>query len=106
MRETLRLAPSGPFRFATPLENTTLAGGKYAVRAGDTIMCGVYQVHRDPKVWGDDVRSIYAGAVSSLMSFVGRQFSSRAYVGREVRGATCESMICNEISNNDVHCSR
>ena len=55
MREALRLAPTAPLRNATSLEDTTLAGGKYAVEAGNVITCGIYMIHRDPKVWGDDV---------------------------------------------------
>lgn len=56
MRETLRLAPSAPMRAATPLEDTTLADGKYAVTKDETIVCGIYMVHRDRTIWGEDVR--------------------------------------------------
>lgn len=65
MRETLRLAPSAPFRSATPLEDTTLADGKYAVEADTTIVCGIYMIHRDRKLWGDDV-----GRLRSILEFL------------------------------------
>ena len=43
-------------RAATPLEDTTLDGGKYAVEKDSTkILCNIYQIHRDPAVWGADV---------------------------------------------------
>ena len=54
MRETLRLSPTAPNRTVTPLEDTTLKG-KYPVSKGDLIFMNVYTMHRDPKIWGDDV---------------------------------------------------
>ena len=58
MRETLRLAPSAPFRSVTPLEDTTLSNGKFVVEEDVAITCGIYMMHRDPKIWGEDV-SLY-----------------------------------------------
>ena len=55
MRETLRLAPSAPVRSVTPLEDSILGGGKYVVEKDIPITCGIYMIHRDPKVWGEDV---------------------------------------------------
>ena len=66
MRETLRLAPSAPFRSATPLEDTTLSDGKYAIKAETTIVCGVYMVHRDRKIWGDDVSDVTDAVLPEL----------------------------------------
>ncbi|KAJ7708609.1 fatty acid hydroxylase [Mycena metata] len=54
MRETLRLAATAPLRSTSPREDTTIGGGKYAVKTGDTIVISAWDVHRDPKVWGDD----------------------------------------------------
>ncbi|KAG7093355.1 hypothetical protein E1B28_007036 [Marasmius oreades] len=54
MRETLRLSPTAPMRAVTPLEDTTLLNGKYAVKAGQPISVNSWMLHRDPAVWGDD----------------------------------------------------
>ncbi|KAH9948045.1 bifunctional P-450/NADPH-P450 reductase [Amylocystis lapponica] len=54
MRESLRLGPTAPARPVTPIEDTTLLGGKYAVHKDVTIMVNVMQAQRDPKVWGED----------------------------------------------------
>ncbi|KAJ7035907.1 fatty acid hydroxylase [Mycena alexandri] len=54
MRETLRLAATAPLRSTCPLEDTTIGGGKYAVKKGDTIVIQAWDMHRDPAVWGDD----------------------------------------------------
>ena len=56
MRESLRLSPTAPLRAIAPLEDTTLSGGKYFVKAGTTIAVQVWMAHRDPAVWGEDVR--------------------------------------------------
>ncbi|EKM50238.1 uncharacterized protein PHACADRAFT_153718 [Phanerochaete carnosa HHB-10118-sp] len=53
MRESLRLGPPAPMRGTAPSEDTLL-GGKYAVKKDDNIYCGIYMIHRDPKVWGED----------------------------------------------------
>ncbi|KAJ7579303.1 fatty acid hydroxylase [Mycena floridula] len=54
MRESMRLCPPVPMRSTSAIEDTTLAGGKYAVKAGATIIVQNYIAQRDPKVWGDD----------------------------------------------------
>ena len=43
-----------PLTAVTPREDT-LIGGKYPVRAGQTIGVPALCVHRDPEVWGEDV---------------------------------------------------
>ncbi|KAG7449852.1 fatty acid hydroxylase [Guyanagaster necrorhizus] len=53
MRESLRLGPTASSRSAAPIEDTTL-GGKYFVKAGNSITIQTYLMHRDPKVWGED----------------------------------------------------
>ncbi|KAF7367846.1 Fatty acid hydroxylase [Mycena sanguinolenta] len=58
MRETLRLTPTTARRSVTPLKDTTLGGGKYFVRAGTTIAVNVWNMHRDPLVWGEDASGI------------------------------------------------
>lgn len=55
MRETLRLAPSAPMRSVASLEDTTLKDGKYAIKKGQTVLMNMYMIHRDTKVWGEDV---------------------------------------------------
>lgn len=54
MRETLRLSPPAPMRVMAPIEDTTLANGKYFIPAGQAIVIHSGQAHRDPAVWGDD----------------------------------------------------
>lgn len=56
MRETLRLRPPASTRSVSPKEATTMGNGKYAVTPEDKILVNVTQVHRDPEIWGDDVR--------------------------------------------------
>ena len=56
MRETLRLAPSAPMRAVTSLEETTLKNGTYAISKDQTVLMNNFIIHRDPKVWGEDVR--------------------------------------------------
>ena len=55
MREAMRIAPPVSSRTVTPLQDTTLAGGKYEVKAGTNVVVLTYTQHRDPKVWGEDV---------------------------------------------------
>lgn len=57
LRETLRLRPPASTRSVYPEEATTIGNGKYAVTPEDIITVNVTQVQRDPKIWGDDVRS-------------------------------------------------
>ncbi|KAK0494970.1 fatty acid hydroxylase [Armillaria luteobubalina] len=54
MRESLRLGPTASARTAAPIEDTTLGGGKYFVKAGTSLTIQTYVMHRDPKVWGED----------------------------------------------------
>jgi len=51
--ETLRLWPSGPAFFRKARQETTLAG--YPIRKSETILVVLLALHRDPKLWGDDV---------------------------------------------------
>ncbi|KAF7346793.1 Fatty acid hydroxylase [Mycena sanguinolenta] len=54
MRETLRLAATAPIRQTAALKDTTIGGGKYAVKKGAPILVISWELHRDPAVWGDD----------------------------------------------------
>ncbi|KAJ7277919.1 fatty acid hydroxylase [Mycena rebaudengoi] len=54
MRETLRLSAPLPTRPTAPLEDTTLGGGKYAVKAGTIISLLTWKIQTDPHIWGDD----------------------------------------------------
>ncbi|KAJ7808342.1 hypothetical protein B0H14DRAFT_2870527 [Mycena olivaceomarginata] len=54
MRETLRLAPTAPIRQTAALEDTTIGGGKYAIKKGTPILIVKWELHRDPAVWGDN----------------------------------------------------
>ena len=55
MRESLRLGPTAPARTVGSVEDTVI-GGKYAVEKGTPIIVNIYSMHRDPKIWGEDVR--------------------------------------------------
>ncbi|KAJ7740485.1 fatty acid hydroxylase [Mycena maculata] len=54
MHEALRLAPTAPMRSTMSLEDTTIGGGKYAIKKGAGIAISVWSMHRDPAVWGED----------------------------------------------------
>lgn len=56
MRETLRLFPPAIARQVAALNDTTLCGGKYTAKAGETLVVHTAIVHMDPKVWGEDVQ--------------------------------------------------
>lgn len=56
LRETLRVHSTIPAIGITALKDETLAGGKYAVRAGEAITLLLAKAHLDPAVWGDDAR--------------------------------------------------
>ncbi|KAK0194657.1 fatty acid hydroxylase [Armillaria mellea] len=59
MRESLRLGPTAPSRTVAPIEDTTLGGGKYFVKAGCSIVIQIFLMHRDPKVWGEDAEEFH-----------------------------------------------
>ncbi|KAJ6460262.1 fatty acid hydroxylase [Mycena sanguinolenta] len=61
MRETLRLAATAPMRSTQPLEDTTIGGGKYAIKKGTTIVIQTWELHRDPAIWGDDADEFRPG---------------------------------------------
>ncbi|KAH9850173.1 bifunctional P-450/NADPH-P450 reductase [Lenzites betulinus] len=54
LRESLRLGPTAPARTVTPLEDTTLGGGKYFVEKGTSVIINTYNAQRDTAVWGED----------------------------------------------------
>ena len=56
LRETLRVHSTIPAYGVTARRNETLAGGKYAVGAGEAIMMLLIKAHLDPAVWGDDAQ--------------------------------------------------
>ncbi|KAF7341717.1 Fatty acid hydroxylase [Mycena sanguinolenta] len=55
MRETLRLYPTASARATNAREDTTLDGGKYALKKGDIIIVLTGPMQRDPSIWGSDV---------------------------------------------------
>jgi cytochrome P450/NADPH-cytochrome P450 reductase len=55
MRETLRMTPSIPARGTTAKEDTTLANGKYSIKAGTSIIVLHQTAQMDPVAWGEDV---------------------------------------------------
>ena len=93
MRETLRLNPTGrttcfqhtksltqpwpaPIIAVAPRE-TTVIGGRYTVQAGHTIGVPTLCIHRDPDVWGEDVRVRRLGILNCGSSPVRRTNSNR-----------------------------
>ncbi|KDQ16558.1 hypothetical protein BOTBODRAFT_252416 [Botryobasidium botryosum FD-172 SS1] len=57
MRETLRLAPSATAFTLTPFEDEvigTKGGKRYQIKKGDAVIASLFEVHRDPAVWGED----------------------------------------------------
>lgn len=57
MKETLRLQPTAPAWTVTPIKDTTLDHGKYAVKQGQPICIVLHALHRDPAVWGPDAEA-------------------------------------------------
>lgn len=55
LRETLRLNATIPL-FTVEAFEDTLLGGKYPVKAGETIVNLLAKSHLDPKIYGDDAR--------------------------------------------------
>jgi cytochrome P450/NADPH-cytochrome P450 reductase len=55
MRETLRMYPPASARSVAAIEDTTLSGGKYAVKAGENLVVVSIVAQHDPAVWGEDV---------------------------------------------------
>ncbi|KAJ6474020.1 fatty acid hydroxylase [Mycena vitilis] len=89
MRETLRLAAPAPLRSAAPIADTTLGGGKYAIKKGTTIVIQAWEMQRDPKVWGDDAEEfrperMMDGKFEALPPNAWQPFGfgSRACIGR------------------------
>jgi cytochrome P450/NADPH-cytochrome P450 reductase len=71
MRETLRLSPTAPKRGITAIEDTTLGGGKYFVKAGTPILLQIWNIHRDPLIWGDDVQYLIQLSKPNLPGTIG-----------------------------------
>ena len=67
MREGLRLGPTAPGRTVGAAEDTVI-GGKYAVEKGVSVIVNTYTLHRDPKVWGEDVRGFFFLTTRSFSS--------------------------------------
>lgn len=93
MRESLRLSPTAPLRNVTPLEDTTLKGGKYFVEKGLPIIVAVVISHHDPKIWGPDVRYGIWPLIWMLTSLVGRWIYTWTNVGRKIWGTSSESAL-------------
>jgi cytochrome P450 / NADPH-cytochrome P450 reductase len=55
LRETLRLQPPATSRGVTAVEDVIIGGGKYAIKAGVSLVVQGLIAMRDPAVWGEDV---------------------------------------------------
>jgi cytochrome P450/NADPH-cytochrome P450 reductase len=51
----MRLYPPVSGRLVVPLEDTTLANGKYAVKKDAWMVVQNMSAQQDPKLWGEDV---------------------------------------------------
>lgn len=78
MHETLRLAPPASQRAIAAYEDTVIKGGKYFIPKTATVAVNVFEMHRDPKVWGEDVSIIslvHSLALADLITtFQGEDF--------------------------------
>ena len=96
MREGLRLGPTAPGRTVGAAEDTVI-GGKYAVEKGTPVFISTYTMHRDPKVWGEDVRGFSATVMRSRavadLRDAGRPIPPGAHARWEVRGSAGESAL-------------
>lgn len=54
LKETLRIWPTAPAIAMYPYKDTLL-GGKYPFKTDETALVLIPMLHRDPKVWGDNV---------------------------------------------------
>lgn len=72
LRETLRLQPTAAIRVVYPLEDTVVGRGKYFVKAGQAIALQIWDSHRDPSVWSDDVRASLSLISVFDVDYVGR----------------------------------
>ena len=92
MRESLRLNPTAPVRVVVAHEDTTL-GGKYFIPKGAKILVNTDSAQRDPKVYGEDVRTasaVWRSRTHSL-SFAVKRVPPRTYAGWQVRETPCKS---------------
>ena len=51
LKESLRLYPTAPAIFRTPIEDTTI-GNRYKVPKDKTVWLSLFVLHRDKKIWG------------------------------------------------------
>ncbi len=86
--ETLRLWPSGPAFFRKARQATTLAG--YPIDKSETILVVLLALHRDPKLWGDNVEDFdpdrfLPAAVRARPAHAYKPFGvgARACIGRQ-----------------------
>ncbi|KAI0676431.1 fatty acid hydroxylase [Trametes maxima] len=56
LREALRLNPPATIRVVRALDDTTIGGGKYAVKKGAVLAMLTAKCQMDPIVWGEDAR--------------------------------------------------
>jgi len=88
LMESLRLWPTASLFGLRPNQDTVI-GGKYAVTPQDTLMVLLPNLHRDPKVWGDDAEEFKperfeADAAAKLPPNAWKPFGNgqRACIGR------------------------
>ncbi|TCD71958.1 hypothetical protein EIP91_000090 [Steccherinum ochraceum] len=89
LREALRLRAPASMRTAKPFEDTVIGGGKYFIDKDMTIAANIWDIHRDPKVWGDDAEEfkperMMNGKFEALPPNAWQPFGfgSRACIGR------------------------
>jgi cytochrome P450/NADPH-cytochrome P450 reductase len=88
IREAMRLFPPATGRGVVPLEDTTLLGGKYAVKKGDVLRINTLAAQRDSKVFGEDVSTENGVRTRSVLSLrTGGRVQAGASTRRQVRQA-------------------
>jgi cytochrome P450 / NADPH-cytochrome P450 reductase len=66
----MRLFPPATRRTVCPIEDTTLSGGKFAVKAGTPCTPVAIVAHRDTSVWGEDVSILRRSDLVDLMQAI------------------------------------
>ncbi|KAK1975552.1 LOW QUALITY PROTEIN: cytochrome P450 [Colletotrichum cereale] len=106
-RETLRLMPTAPGYYVTPLKDE-IVGGKYAVKPGEALCVLLHTLHRDPVVWGPDAEDFKPDRMSNLNDIppphAWKPFGNgmRGCIGRAFAWQEAQLVITTILRNFDV----
>jgi cytochrome P450/NADPH-cytochrome P450 reductase len=82
----MRLFPPATARGVVPLEDTTIAGGKYAMKKGSILIIQNICAQRDTKVFGEDVSgncANYKRNVTLSLVFQADEFRPERLLGKK-----------------------